>query len=109
MLKINKAKEIIPKNTIDKPPSAELRPGQLDQDSLPPYEVLDVILKKYIEEHKSIKQIIDEGFNTDIVTKVILMVDRSEYKRRQMAPGPKITIKAFGTGRRMPIVNRYKD
>ncbi len=105
---INKEKEVIPKNTIEKPPSAELRPGQLDQDSLPDYKILDAILKLYIEDHRSKKEIIEEGFKEKIVDYIISLVDRNEYKRMQMPPGPKITPKSFGSGRRMPIINNYK-
>ncbi|HSA97036.1 MAG TPA: NAD(+) synthase, partial [Acidobacteriota bacterium] len=100
---INKDRETIPRAIIDKPPSAELRPGQLDTDSLPPYSVLDEILRAYVEEMRSVDEIVAGGFAPDIVRKVATMVDRSEYKRAQAAPGIKVTTKAFGVGRRMPI------
>lgn len=98
---------LIPENTIDKPPSAELRPNQTDQDSLPPYDVLDAILYRYVEEEKGVREIIDEGYDAATVTRVIQLVDFSEYKRRQAAPGLKVTSRAFGFGRRMPIAQRY--
>ena len=102
-------REVIPRNTITKPPSAELRPNQTDQDSLPPYDVLDAILLRYIEEEKSAAQIIAEGFEAATVTKVVKLIDRSEYKRRQMPPGLKVTSRAFGFGRRMPIAQNYQQ
>jgi NAD+ synthase (glutamine-hydrolysing) len=97
----------IPQSIIDKPPSAELRPNQLDTDSLPPYEVLDPILKAYVEEDRSFSEIVDLGFDEQLVSRVIRMVDTNEYKRRQAAPGVKITPRAFGRDRRMPITNRF--
>lgn len=100
---------VIPHNTIVKPPSAELRPGQQDTDSLPPYEVLDAILRLYIEEDYSPTDIVAQGFDPTTVERVIRMVDRSEYKRRQAAPGVKITPRAFGKDRRLPITNRYRS
>ena len=99
--------EWIPRVIIDKPPSAELRPDQLDTDSLPPYEVLDPILKAYVEEDRSFSEIVDMGFEEQLVRRVIRMVDTNEYKRRQAAPGVKITPRAFGRDRRMPITNRF--
>jgi NAD+ synthase (glutamine-hydrolysing) len=105
----NAGRELIPRNTITKPPSAELRPNQVDQDSLPPYEVLDAILHRYVEEEKGAGEIIGEGFDPATVTRVIKLVDRSEYKRRQMPPGLKVTSRAFGFGRRMPIAQRYEQ
>jgi NAD+ synthase (glutamine-hydrolysing) len=101
--------EPIPESTITKPPSAELKPNQTDQDSLPPYPVLDAILQRYVEEEKSVWQIIDEGFDKDTVLRVARMVDLNEYKRKQMAPGIKVTSRAFGFGRRMPIAQRYDE
>ncbi len=98
----------IPLNTITKPPSAELRPYQTDQDSLPPYDILDNILQMYIEEELSFSEIVSSGFDEAVVGKVIRMVDCNEYKRRQAAPGIKITPKAFGRDRRMPLVNLYR-
>jgi NAD+ synthase (glutamine-hydrolysing) len=100
-------KEIIPRSVIEKEPSAELRPGQRDVDSLPPYEVLDPILEAYLEEHKSVDQIVMMGFDRQLVHKVITLVDRSEFKRRQLPPGIKITPRAFGKDRRFPITNRF--
>ncbi len=104
---VNRAREIIPWNTIRKPPSAELRPGQKDEDSLPPYPVLDAILKRYIEEGQSSADIIAAGYPEAVVRDVIRKVDLNEYKRKQAAPGLKITPLAFGVGRRIPIVQKY--
>jgi NAD+ synthetase len=101
-------REIIPENTIVKPPSAELRPDQTDQDSLPPYEVLDQIVELYINEEKSQDEIIEAGFDADVVRKVIRLIDVSEYKRKQAAPVLKVTSRAFGIGRRMPIAARFR-
>ncbi len=98
---------IIPKNTIEKPPSAELRPGQKDSDSLPPYEVLDKILFDYIEGHKSPQEIIKTGFEKKLVSRIMNLVNSNEYKRYQMPPVLRISPKAFGMGRRMPIVGKY--
>ena len=97
----------IPEGSITKPPSAELRPDQTDQDSLPPYPVLDSILLRYVEEEKSVWDIIREGFDKQVVLHVARLVDRNEYKRKQMPPGLKVTSRAFGFGRRMPIAQRY--
>ena len=102
-------REVIPRNTITKPPSAELRPNQTDQDSLPPYDVLDAILFRYVEEEKSASEIVAEGFDPATVSKVVKLIDRSEYKRRQMPPGLKVTSRAFGFGRRMPIAQNYQQ
>ena len=99
----------IPERTITKPPSAELAPDQKDSDSLPEYEVLDGILERYIEEDRSVASILEEGFDSDVVQRVVRLVDRNEYKRRQAAPGVKITVKAFGKDRRLPITNRYQQ
>ena len=104
---INKDKEIIPWNTIEKAPSAELRPDQKDEDSLPPYEILDKILDLYIEDLKSTEEIIEKGFNQETVKWILKMVNINEYKRRQAAPGLKITTKAFGTGRRIPLAMKF--
>ena len=101
-------KEIIPENVFVKPPSAELRPNQTDQDTLPPYEILDPILEAYVEKDKSFQEIVAMGFDSAIVKRVITMVDRNEYKRRQAPPGIKITPRAFGRDRRLPITNRYR-
>jgi NAD+ synthase (glutamine-hydrolysing) len=103
----NKNGDVIPQSTIDKPPSAELRPNQKDSDSLPPYEILDEILALYIEADLGVGEIVDRGFDPDLVRRVAGMVDRNEYKRRQAAPGVKITVKAFGKDRRLPITNRH--
>ena len=100
-------KELIPVHTIEKPPSAELRLDQKDTDSLPDYEVLDSILHGYIEKGMSIKCLLAEGFEEETVRKIISLVDRNEYKRKQAAPGLKITPLAFGIGRRIPIVQKY--
>ena len=94
---------------IKRPPSAELKEGQKDSDSLPDYELLDKILKGYIEEDKSAQQLADEGLPKNVVDRIIRMVDLNEYKRRQSPPGVKITPKAFGKDRRMPITNRYNS
>ncbi len=103
----NSVSGVIPESVIKKEPTAELRPGQKDRDTLPPYPVLDRILKAYIEEDRGIDEIIARGFDSETVKKVVSMVDRSEYKRRQSPPGIKITPKAFGRDRRMPVTNRY--
>jgi NAD+ synthase (glutamine-hydrolysing) len=100
-------REVIPKSVIDRVPTAELRPNQKDSDSLPEYDLLDEILKGYVEEDKSAQQLIDGGLPKKAVNRVIRMVDRNEYKRRQSPPGVKITHKAFGRDRRLPITNRY--
>jgi NAD+ synthase (glutamine-hydrolysing) len=102
-------RDLIPRNSITKAPSAELRPNQTDQDSLPPYEVLDAILLRYVEEEKGVPQIIAEGFDPATVMRVIRLIDMSEYKRRQGAPGIKVTSRAFGFGRRMPIAQNYRQ
>ena len=104
---INRRKEIIPTETIEKPPSAELRPNQEDQDSLPPYDVLDGVLRAYVEESKDVGDIVGMGYDESLVKDIISKVDRNEYKRKQAAPGLKVTTKAFGTGRRMPLAQRY--
>jgi len=103
-----KGKDIIPKTVIGKPPSAELRPNQKDTDSLPAYEILDPILKAYVEDDLSIEEIIALGFDENVVKRVIKLVDSNEYKRRQAAPGIKITVRAFGKDRRFPITNLYR-
>lgn len=104
---INREREVVPNSSITKPPSAELRPDQCDQDSLPPYEVLDAILDLYVVQAKSMSDTVAAGFEETVVRKVIRLIDLSEYKRRQAAPGLKVTTKAFGIGRRMPIAQRY--
>lgn len=105
---INREMEIIPWATIEKAPSAELRPDQRDEDSLPPYPMLDAILNDYIEENLSVTAIISKGFDPDTVHWVVQAVNRNEYKRKQAAPGIKVSSKAFGIGRRMPIAARYE-
>ena len=105
---VNARKPVIPQATLEKPPSAELRPNQKDSDSLPPYDVLDAILEDYIEDYQSAEQIAEKrGFDLHLVRKAIRMVERSEYKRQQAAPGLKISEKAFGVGRRFPIAARW--
>lgn len=104
---MNRHREIIPPNTITKPPSAELRPDQTDQDTLPPYDILDEILRLYVEENLSAAEITTRGFDEETVRWVLRRVDLNEYKRQQAAPGLKVTGRAFGIGRRMPIAQRY--
>jgi NAD+ synthase (glutamine-hydrolysing) len=104
---VNSIKPVIPQSTIEKPPSAELRPGQKDSDTLPSYEILDNILEDYVEDYRTAEQIASErGYNVQLVRDVIRMIERSEYKRQQAAPGLKITPKAFGFGRRFPIAQK---
>jgi NAD+ synthase (glutamine-hydrolysing) len=103
---INKRKPIIPEPIFIKAPSAELRPDQTDQDSLPPYEVLDAILEKYLVGNMSAEEIAGNGFAPDLVRSVLRMVDKAEYKRRQAPPVLKVSPKAFGTGRRVPIARK---
>ncbi|MDD5432753.1 MAG: NAD+ synthase [Candidatus Omnitrophica bacterium] len=105
---INTNSNVIPQRMITKEPTAELKPNQKDSDTLPKYEELDPILKAYVEEDKELEKIVNLGFDREVVSKVLLMVDNSEYKRRQSPPGIKITPKAFGRDRRMPITNRYR-
>jgi NAD+ synthase (glutamine-hydrolysing) len=100
--------EVIPPSIITKAPSAELRPEQKDTDSLPPYDLLDPVLTAYVEEDKSVEQIIGSGFEENVVKRAARLVDTSEYKRRQAPPGIKITPRAFGRDRRLPITNRFK-
>lgn len=104
---INLHKEVIPESSITKPPSAELRPDQKDEDSLPSYDILDAILKAYVEEGMSREDIAERGFDPEVVNKMVRKVDLNEYKRKQAAPGLKITPLAFGVGRRIPIVQKY--
>ncbi|MCB1090582.1 MAG: NAD(+) synthase, partial [Verrucomicrobiae bacterium] len=106
---LNREREIIPWNTIDKAPSAELRPDQKDQDSLPPYDILDAILERYVERHWSTDEIVADGFDPETVRWVARAVDINEWKRQQAAPGIRVTTKAFGMGRRFPIAQRYAD
>jgi NAD+ synthase (glutamine-hydrolysing) len=106
---LNREREIIPVDSITKPPSAELRPGQTDQDSLPPYDVLDAILEAYIVAGQSTWEIIKQGYDETTVRRIVRLIDFNEYKRRQAAPGLKVTSKAFGVGRRVPIAQRYAE
>ena len=106
---INREQEIIPPASITKPPSAELRPNQTDQDSLPSYDVLDAILEAYVVQCKSPAEIVEAGFQDADVKRVVKLIDFNEYKRRQAAPGIKVTSKAFGVGRRIPIAQRYRE
>ena len=101
-------RELVPASVLERAPSAELRPDQRDEDSLPPYEVLDRILAAYVEEDRGRDEIVAEGIDAELVDEVIAMVDRSEYKRRQAPPGIRITPKAFGRDRRLPITNRFR-
>jgi NAD+ synthase (glutamine-hydrolysing) len=98
---------VIPERTLSRPPSAELRPDQTDQDALPPYEVLDPILRLYVEEDRAVREIAELGYDVEMVRRIVRMVDRAEYKRRQSPPGIKITPRAFGKDRRLPITNRW--
>ena len=104
---INRNTEIIPKNIITKPPSAELRPNQKDSDSLPDYPILDTILYQYIEQRQGPNEIIAQGYNAALVKNILRMVNINEYKRNQFCPIIRVSCKAFGMGRRMPIVGKY--
>ena len=104
---INRDSETIPRSTLEKAPSAELKPDQKDQDTLPPYEILDPILECFVEEQLSAEEIIARGFDPQTVYWVIQRVIRNEYKRAQAAPGLKVTSRAFGVGRKMPVAHRY--
>ena len=99
----------IPASTLDKPPSAELRPNQTDQDSLPPYDVLDAILDQYVVRHRTPAEMVASGLPVDDVNRVVRLIDGAEYKRRQAAPGLKVTARAFGVGRRMPVAQRWRE
>jgi NAD+ synthase (glutamine-hydrolysing) len=99
----------IPENSISKPPSAELRPGQLDTDSLPDYAELDRLLARYVDEDASFEQLLADGFDEQLVTRIVGLTDAAEWKRRQYPPGPKISLKAFGRDRRLPITNRWRE
>src|SRR5437773_7532044 len=106
---VNSRRPVIPKSTIEKPPSAELRPNQRDSDVLPPYEVLDTILEDYIEDNKAAEQIASErGYDLALVRKIAISIERNEYKRQQAAPSLKISEKAFGVGRRFPIAAKVE-
>jgi NAD+ synthase (glutamine-hydrolysing) len=98
----------IPPNSITKPPSAELRPGQLDSDTLPDYQLLDAILERYVDRDADVEDIVADGFDRDLVCRIAGLVDAAEWKRRQYPPGPKISFKAFGRDRRLPITNRWR-
>jgi len=101
--------EVIPQSIIDKAPSAELRPNQTDQDSLPPYPVLDDILRSIVEDEMSLGDVVKRGHDPALVKRIERLLNIAEYKRRQAAPGPKLTPRAFGLGRKYPITNGYKD
>jgi NAD+ synthase (glutamine-hydrolysing) len=101
--------QIISESVLTKPPSAELRPDQKDTDSLPDYDVLDPILELYVEDDQSFEEIVDLGYPAEVVKKVIALVDRAEYKRRQAAPGIKVSTRAFGRDRRLPITNQFRE
>jgi NAD+ synthetase len=105
---LNRERAVIPESSITKPPSAELRPNQTDQDSLPPYEILDGILKLYIEEWKEVDDIVAAGYDQELVARVLKLVDTNEFKRRQAAPTIRVSTKAFGSGRQMPIAQRWR-
>jgi NAD+ synthase (glutamine-hydrolysing) len=105
----NAISPVIPRRVIERAPSAELAPNQVDQDSLPPYPALDAILERYVERDRNFDEIVADGFDADTVRRVIRMVDRNEYKRRQAAPGVRITRRAFGKDRRYPITSGYRD
>jgi NAD+ synthase (glutamine-hydrolysing) len=104
----NRDGEVIPEATITKPPSAELRPGQLDRDSLPDYEVLDALVTGYVEQDLGVEELVAAGHDEAVVRRVLRLIDRAEYKRRQAAPGPKITARAFGRDRRVPITSGWR-
>jgi len=105
----NQREPVIPQRVIDRAPSAELAPDQQDTDSLPTYEVLDGILERYVEKDESTEKIVASGYEADIVRRVIQMVDRNEYKRRQAAPGVRVTTRAFGRDRRYPITSGFRE
>ena len=100
---------VIPRRVIDRPPSAELKADQVDADSLPPYDILDGILEQYVEMDRSPGEIINAGYHAETVRKVVILVDRNEYKRRQAAPGVRISKRAFGRDRRYPITSGYSE
>jgi NAD+ synthase (glutamine-hydrolysing) len=102
-------RELVPQSTIDRPPSAELREGQLDEDSLPPYSELDRVLEAYVEEDRSLDELSADGFDPDVVARAVALIDRAEYKRRQAPPGVRLRPKAFGRDRRTPITNRWRS
>jgi NAD+ synthase (glutamine-hydrolysing) len=100
-------RDLVPESVLERAPSAELRPDQLDSDSLPPYDLLDQVLEAYVERDQGREEMIESGLPAAVVDEVVRMVDRAEYKRRQAAPGIRITPKAFGRDRRLPITNRF--
>jgi NAD+ synthase (glutamine-hydrolysing) len=102
-------RELVPQSTIDRAPSAELREGQLDEDSLPPYAELDRVLEAYVEEDRSLDELSSDGFDPDVVARAVALIDRAEYKRRQAPPGVRLRPKAFGRDRRTPITNRWRS
>jgi NAD+ synthase (glutamine-hydrolysing) len=102
-------RELIPQSIIDRAPSAELRADQLDEDSLPPYPKLDQVLEAYVEQDRTLEELSSDGFDPDVVTRAVALVDRSEYKRRQAPPGVRLRPKAFGRDRRTPITNRWRS
>jgi NAD+ synthase (glutamine-hydrolysing) len=102
-------RELIPQTIIDRAPSAELRDDQLDEDSLPPYPKLDAVLEAYVEQDRTLEELSADGFDPDVVTRAVALVDRSEYKRRQAPPGVRLRQKAFGRDRRTPITNRWRS
>jgi NAD+ synthetase len=106
---MNRDREVIPAASIAKPPSAELRPDQTDQDSLPPYDVLDAILEEYVVRHRTPAEIVSAGHAEADVRRVVRLIDGAEYKRRQAAPGLKVTSRAFGVGRRLPVAQRWRE
>ena len=102
-------RELIPVSIIERPPSAELRPDQRDEDSLPPYAQLDEVLEAYVEQDRSLEELSADGFDPDVVQRAVAMIDRAEYKRRQAPPGVRLRPKAFGSDRRTPITNRWRS
>jgi NAD+ synthase (glutamine-hydrolysing) len=104
----NSKGEVVPARVLEKAPTAELRPGQLDTDSLPPYEELDPVLHAYVEQDMTAAELVEAGFSRDLVERVVRLVDQAEYKRRQSPLGVRVSPKAFGRDRRMPITNRYR-
>jgi NAD+ synthase (glutamine-hydrolysing) len=104
----NGVSPVIPESVMTKPPSAELRPGQRDDQSLPPYEVLDPILSAYVEDDLTLEELLAAGFDRPLVERIVRLVDAAEWKRRQSPPGVRVTTKAFGRDRRLPITNRYR-
>ncbi len=107
--KMREGKEVIPQRIFEKPPSAELKFNQTDQDTLPPYDILDGIIKSYVEEDQSLDELVAQGYSRGTVVKIMKMVEGSEYKRRQAPPGIKMTQRALGKDRRMPITQQYKE